>query len=265
MFKEGDAVRIKPNTTLENGTVVQDWAGIVEEVLSEDNCCIILLDAPTLDGLEDDYLEQRLLEGDLPFLEVIDFENLESSTRRDTEEELKRALEDLTDRAMDLEDALEQQRVAQQEELLAAFEKSNSYKNLTAAQQQQAEFVFDFMDTLYEYEGLVYQQWTPEAIKIVCLKEIPGTWIVEAEVFEHLGAVVVAFLQFLGAEKQLPQADALIKTVQAIQSQIPLAAQNKKNWYDPKPLLMEALEAGVDLNDPKAVDAFFLAKEAKKK
>lgn len=265
MFKEGDAVKIKPNTTLENGTVVQDWAGIVEEVFPEDKCCLVLLDALSIDAMEEEHLMQVLLKGGLPFLEVIDFENLELSTRRDTEEQLKKALEDLTDRAMDIEHELEEIRMAQQEKLVDAFEESRFYEQLTPAQQKDTGFMEEFMDTIYEYEGLKPSQWTPEAIQTVCLKEIPATWIAEAEVFENLGAILIAFLQFLGEEQHLQQQEDLIAAVQAINTQIPLVAQDKKNWQEPKPLFMEALKAGVDLEDPRAMDAFFMKRNKKKK
>lgn len=264
MFKEGDAVRIKPNTVLENGTVVQDWAGMVEEVLHEDGYCVVLLDALTIDALEDDYLKQVLKEGGLPFLEVFKFDNLELAPRRDTEKQLKKALDQLTDRAMDLEDEIEEELTAQQEEWLTAFEQSSYYKQLTAVQKGDVEFVGYFIDTVYQVGGGTPQQWTPETIETVCLEEIPGTWITEATVFEHLGEILVAFLQFLGAEKHLQNSKELVETVQAIKEQIPIKAQDPNNWYEPKPLLMEAKEAGVDIHDSKALDAFVLAKKKSK-
>ncbi|WP_339922672.1 hypothetical protein [uncultured Cyclobacterium sp.] len=66
MLRRGDFVKVKQNTRLESGEIVNEWVGEVEEIYKKENCCLITLDTQTLNALDDSYLQACIEEGAEP-------------------------------------------------------------------------------------------------------------------------------------------------------------------------------------------------------
>jgi hypothetical protein len=101
-----DYVSVKPGTLLETGEVVQNWAGQVIEVYPGEGTCLVMLDAPSIDSLSDEYILDCLKEGAEPFQYVFGTEELAPHPRRETDEEALRAIDRLVDRERKLEKSM---------------------------------------------------------------------------------------------------------------------------------------------------------------
>jgi hypothetical protein len=106
MFKRGDFIKVKPNTKLESGDIVNDWTGEIHKVYSEEKTCFVILDAPTINSLEDEILISCIKQGVDPFEYIFSFDDIAIAEKRGTFEEELDALDKLADRVITLEDKL---------------------------------------------------------------------------------------------------------------------------------------------------------------
>lgn len=261
MFKIGDYVKINLNTTLDTGEIVNDWAGEIEAVYPKDKSCIVLLDASTIYKLEDVYIQRAMEEGVEPFLRVFDWENLTLAPRRNTDKEIMEALEHLSDRAIVLEEQMETERLALQDQWVAAFKESPLYASLTPFQKEETHLINSFMDMMYTYEYQHPYQWTSAAVQVICLEFAPSSITADIEVFENYGDILIAFINFLGCQDYIKNSAVLVEEIEQIKAQIPHEAQKSEHWNHSKTLLMGAKAAGVDISDQKAIEAYILAQQ----
>lgn len=265
-IKKNDYVRIKPGTLLETGEEVQDWAGQVTEVYPAEATCLVILDAPSIDNLLDEYLLDCLAIGAEPFQYVFEEEELEPHPRRDTDEEVRRAIDRLVDRERELEKELGMTGEDEMDEdefqklkvhWTERFLQSEQYQKLSEAEQGDADFAVDtLMHYLYNYEGVLPKEWDAPSIKTVCLQWIPRKVSTDALFFEHFGGITIAFLQHLGEVGEIGNAATLISTVAKVKKLIPEVATDPANWGMAKSMMMGAKNAGVDLSSETAMDAY---------
>ena len=259
MFKSGDYVKIKPNTVLFNGEVAENWVGEVDDFFEEENMYLVLLDAITIDQLSDKWILESLEEGGEPFMEFFSADQLELTARRDTDSQIQKALERLADRAIDLEEQIETERNQHNQTLMAQFEQSVFFKDLTDFEQEQSTFILQsFIDGLYVYEHVTINELSLEGIKNCCLDIVPSTLVADKAVFEVYGTVVRAFLQFLKSQNLLSDADAIIHIVEKISPQIPQKAQKSSNWTTEKHYLMQAKAKGIEFKDQEEANDYVL-------
>lgn len=258
MYNEGDFVKVKPNTKLESGEIVNNWAGEVVEVYNSEKCALVHLDALTINLLEDSYIKTCMLEGCLPFEYVFAYEDLEKSTRRSTKKELKKALDNLASRMLDLEVNEEDGYWEQAEQWISEFKQSANYQELGDVEQENADFVLEtFMDYMYNYAYQLPGEWTSSAIKEICLDVVPSKVSAEIECFESYGPVLFQFLTFLGDKGYILNARTLCDAVRKIKNRIPEKAQDPNNWGMAKTMMMLAYAQGVDVSDEEEMEKFF--------
>jgi hypothetical protein len=87
---------------------------------------------------------------------------------------------------------------------------------------------------------------------------VPSTLVADKEVFEIYGTVVRAFLLFLKSQNLLPEADAIISTVEKISPQIAQRAKKSSNWTERKRYLMQAKAKGIKFKDQEEADDYVL-------
>jgi hypothetical protein len=134
------------------------------------------------------------------------------------------------------------------------FLQSEQYQKLSEAEQADADFAVDtLMHYLYNYEGVLPNQWDAASITSVCLEWVPGKVSTEADFFEHFGDIAIAFLQHLGEVGEIGNAATLISAVKKL---IPERAANPANWGMAKSMMMGAQNAGVDMSREVAISDY---------
>lgn len=265
-IKKKDYVRVKPGTQLETGEVVDNWAGEVREIYPEEATCLVMLDAPTIDSLSDEYILSCLEEGVEPFQYIFEIDELEPHPRRDTDEEVRRALDHLVDRELKLEKEHGITNEMDEDEFetlkstwVERFLQSAQYQELSEAEQVDTKFAVDsLMHYLYNYEDVLPGEWDVPSITQVCLEWIPAKVSTEADFFEHFGDITIAFLQHLDEIGEIDNAATLISAVKKIKKRIPERAADPANWGMAKSMMMGAQNAGVDLSSEAAINNYMM-------
>jgi len=259
MFKRGNFIKIKEGTQLESGEIVNGWAGEVHEVYKKEECCLVILDAQTIDLLDDPYLIESIKEGAEPFEYVFSFEDLQLGKRRDTDEQVMEALDKLSSRVLKLEEKLEKLIETQQEEWIKEYSTSHFFQSQTDYQKENSSFIIGtFMDLMRSYEYVTPENWEPENIKEVCLNIVPRKITSESEVFENYGNVVENFLHFLDEKQYIKNGKELANSIEQIKTRIAKKANNPRNWGMAKSMMMGAQESGIDFNNEEDLQSYII-------
>lgn len=262
MFKKGDFISVKPNTQLESGEIVNNWAGEIQEVYTKEKCCLVTFDAQTIDSLEDSYLKASIEEGSEPFEYVFAFKDIEIALRRDTDEQIMTALNKLSSRMIALEEEDVNSYEEEKKEWVEEFEKSSFYETLNNIQKENANFVAGtFMDFMYNYEYVKPSEWSPSSVISVCIEIVPRKITSEIELFENYGDILISFLSYLGSEKHVKNSEELVKAVEKIKTRIPLEANNPNNWGMAKSMMMSAQSEGFDISNQEDIEKFLMLKQ----
>lgn len=264
MLKKGDFVKVKAGTTLESGEIVNNWAGIIQQVFRKEKTAFVELDAPTIDSLSDDYLLACIEEGAEPFEYIFSLDELEISTRRDTYEQTLEAIDRLSSRMLVLEGDEEQMFEELKKAWIEAFMSSTYFQAFNELQKEDVHFATDsFMHYSYSYKGVHPKDWSPTNVRSVCLEIIPRKITTDQAFFENFGEILIDFFKFLGSENHITNAGILIRTVENIKDQIPIEASNPNNWGMAKSLMMSAQEQGIDINNEEDINRFMRLQQAK--
>lgn len=262
MFKKGDYIRVKPNTKLDYGEIVNNWAGEIDTVFLEDEVCMVTLDAETLDALNDDYLISCIEDEVDAFIYAIDFENMELAPRRDTDEQRVAALDRMYARMIELAEVPYSSYQELKEEWLEEFENSYFYKDLNDLLQDNASFVVGtFMDIIYNFESVTPDEWNASNVTMVCLEIVPRKITSEIELFEIYGDILICFFKFIGTKEYIENSDELIAAVEKIKHKIPIEANNPKHWGIAKSMMMSAQSAGVDLSNEEELKKYMMQQQ----
>ena len=211
---------------------------------------LIILDAPTINSLDDSYLISSIEDGAEPFEYVFEFEDIELSSRRDTDKEAMKALDNLASRMIELEGNYEEQQEKQKEKWIEEFIQSKYFVDLSEYQKENASFIIGtFMDFMNNYEYVQPEEWNSSNITEVCLNIVPRKITSELELFENYGDVLMQFFSFLGYEKYLKSSEQIVQAVDKIKASIPVEANNPNNWGMAKSMMMSAQKKGVDFTD----------------
>ena len=259
MFKKGDYIKVKDGIKLESGEIVNDWAGEIHEVYRKEKCCLIILDAPTIDSFDESYLIACIEEGSEPFEYVFEFDDIDLSNRRDTDEEAMKALDNLASKMIKLEETAEEQQEKRKEKWIEEFIESRYFSNLSEYQKENASFIIGtFMDFMNNYEYVQPEEWNSMNITEVCLNIVPRKITSEIELFENYGDVLIPFLSFLGNKKYLENSEQLVLAVNKIKTRIPREADNPNNWGMAKSMMMSAQKKGIEFNNEEEIQNYLL-------
>jgi len=138
-----------------------------------------------------------------------------------------------------------------------AFEKSDQFALLNKTEQQEAEAITEFFaQYAHDYLGESPAQWNPRSVRECCTEILPRKVTAEPVFFEAIAPVLSRFFNFLEAQRLLLNGRALAKAAEGSHKTLVANARDKRNWGPAKYFAMSALEAGVDVRDPAALDAF---------
>lgn len=263
-FQLHDYVRVKPGVLLEEtNEPVPGWEGeiIMLPSIPGDDTYLVALDALSLGQLPEKYLADCIETDEFPdayyFAEVY----LESSVRRDTDEQRAAALARLEPLFDSPEDELDNNKL---EAWLHEFAQSPQYATLTPEEQESAKFNVDmFAEYAFNYRGDQPTDWTIGTVQEVCLELFPRKFTAKIEDFEEAGVVLRLFFAFLDEKKYLKDAGRLQKEMQKIAPQMVANAKDPHNWGMAKSFAMNAFGAGVDMGDVDAMNDFMANYSAK--
>lgn len=265
MLKVGDFAKVKPGIELHSGEIANDWAGEILEIYPGHDTCLIALDAQTLNALSDEYVQECAEEGEDAAEYVFFLDDLEPSTRRDTDRERDLALERLSDRMEEFEfdeDSIENIE-ARNEAWIQEFLTSDFFDKNGEVDQGDAEFTAEtFMRYGLDYIYAPPTEWTSSDVKEICLQFIPRKVSADEEFFQRYGDLLIPFLKFLGARGYVPHANEWIKTVEKIKHRIPIEASNPENWGMAKSMVMGVEAMGLDPTNREDLDKFMMMQQA---
>jgi len=262
MFKKGNYIKVKENTKLITGEIVNNWAGEIQAIYKKEKCCLISLDAQSIDSLSDSYLLGCMKEASEPFQYIFKLDEIELSESRSSDEEVMLAVEKLSSRMIDLGEKLEKEQYKLKEKWIQEFESSKYFDALNNVHKENANFVANtFMDFMHNYEYVQPHEWTSSNVESVCLDIVPRKITSEIETFEYYGDILIQFLIFLGSKNYILNSKKLIKTVQKIKGKIASEAKKTENWGMAKSLMMSAQDQGFDINDEEDIESFMLLKQ----
>src|SRR5438477_1763764 len=140
-----------------------------------------------------------------------------------------------------------------------AFAKSPEFARLSGSQRRKAGAITAFF-AKYTYEYLILSpcEWDCAAVAECCTGILPRKVSAETSFFEAIAPVLRAFFTFLQDQSLLGNGRALAEAVEDLGDEIVTNAEDRGNWGPAKHFVMAAHEAGVDLRDPGALEAFIL-------
>ncbi len=149
--------------------------------------------------------------------------------------------------------------LATADEWYEAFAKGPAFARLNDSHQRKAGAITEFFARYaYEYLGLSPRKWDRGAVVECCTEILPRKVSAEVSYFEAVAPVLSAFFSFLEDESLLPNGRALAKAAASLHDEIVANSEDRSNWGPAKHFVMAAQDAGVDIGDPVALQAFML-------
>ncbi len=140
-----------------------------------------------------------------------------------------------------------------------AFSKSAEFAALSAVQQRETGAITEFFAQYsYTHIGVTPEEWHPGVVWECCTEILPRKVSAEPAFFEAVAPVLTAFFNFLGARSMHRKGRELAKAVAGSREEAMRTAQDQSSWGPAKRFVMAAQEAGVDIQDPKALKAFMV-------
>ena len=141
-----------------------------------------------------------------------------------------------------------------------AFAKSPEFARLSGSQRRKAGAITAFFAKYtYEYLAIAPSEWDCAAVEECCTEILPRKVSAEISFFEAIAPVLSAFFTFLEDQSLLGNGRALAEALKELGDEIVASAEDRGNWGPAKHLVMAAHEAGVDIQDPGAFEAFMQA------
>ena len=138
-----------------------------------------------------------------------------------------------------------------------AFAESREFAGLTEAMQRESGAIIEFFAQYsHTHLGLAPKQWNAASVKECCTEILPQKVSAKSDFFEAVSPVLSAFFGHLGTQSILPNGSALAKAAAKADRAIVANAKDRGAWGFAKNLVMNALEADVDIEDPTAFEAF---------
>lgn len=140
-----------------------------------------------------------------------------------------------------------------------AFSESAEFAGLNESQQRKTGAITEFLARYaYEYLGVTPKEWTPGVVVECCTDILPRKISADPAFFEAIAPVLTAFFNFLGERSLHPKARELAKAAASRHREIVRVSQDRRNWGPAKSMVMAAYDAGVDIQDQKALNAFLV-------
>lgn len=125
------------------------------------------------------------------------------------------------------------------------------------------DFILDtFLNYMYDYQGKTPQKWNLPSVKETLLHYVPTKISAEKELFEVYGDVLLVYFKFL-QERRYVGTKSLQQLIIKVKDKIVENSQDSSTWGPAKTFMMKAINAGVDMDDEKAVKRFMIKEQAK--
>ncbi len=139
------------------------------------------------------------------------------------------------------------------------FARSERFGQLPDAMKDDAKgVVMCFSDFMYAYEGQVPDLWSIAGMEKCCTETMPLRMTGDAQAFESIAPVLSSFFRFLEEAGLLLSAGLLARRVEQLGPIIVQNGTDPSKWGHAKTFGMAAFEAGVDMSNPEAVEAFII-------
>jgi len=140
-----------------------------------------------------------------------------------------------------------------------AFANSPGFARLSDSHRRKAGAITEFFaQYTYQYLALSPGEWDCDAVEDCCTEILPRKVSAERSFFEAIAPVLSAFFKFLEDQSLLRNGRALAEAVEDLDDEIVANADDRSNWGPAKHFVMAAHDAGVDIQNPAALEAFML-------
>lgn len=140
-----------------------------------------------------------------------------------------------------------------------AFAKSPGFSNLSDSHQQEAGAITEFFAShTYEHLDLRPREWNRRAVVKCCTDILPRKVSAKSSFFEAIAPVLSAFFRFLHEQSLLSNGHALADVVEKLGEKIVANSKDRSTWGPAKGFVMAAQDAGVDIQDQAALEAFMM-------
>lgn len=258
-FKLGDVLKLKEGTTnnqIEEGDPVLNSRGKVRKIFG--STIHLELDAISLQELPEELIQTYMDKGWGVYVQAILEEFLEYAHPRTPDEAAIRFQDDLIER-VDTHNGVSKHRI-EYNKWVRHFELSERFEALTSAEKTfTGPALANFYDYMKKHERKVPTNWTPNSVKNVLTKWAPRKLVGNEQTFESFHNIILAFFEFLN-EKGYRDTGKWLSTVADSRETMIAASQKKDRWTSAKRERMEAMEAGVDMDDEMEIWSFSMGK-----
>ncbi len=132
------------------------------------------------------------------------------------------------------------------------------FENLSHEQKDHASSIIEaFFHYLYDYLLILPEDLDNDSLEEVCLDIFPRKISGDESFFKAVVPVLNNFFMFLNYRGIIHNAELLCKKLSQIQVDLLKAAKDPRNWGMAKSMIMDAVEAGVNVEDTEALNTYF--------
>lgn len=145
------------------------------------------------------------------------------------------------------------------ENLIDTFINSIESRQLSSIQINEAYWViYDITEQMYMHFLQTPENWEPSALEYICLEVLPRKIVIEQSFFKAIVPVLMTYLSFLKNKGIITDthAEQLRMNIYQMNDFLVEVALNPANWGFMKTTLMEAMEAGIDMEDEEKLNSY---------
>ena len=145
------------------------------------------------------------------------------------------------------------------ENMIDTFINSIESRQLSSIQINEAYLViFDITKQIYMHFLQAPEDWEPSALEYICLEVLPRKIVTEQSFFKAIVPVLMTYLSFLKNKGIITDtcAEQLRMSIYQMSDLLVEVALNPANWGFMKTTLMEAMEAGIDMEDEEKLNSY---------
>ena len=145
------------------------------------------------------------------------------------------------------------------ENLIDSFINSIESQQLSSIQINEAYLViFDITKQIYMHFLQTPENWEPSALEYICLEVLPRKIVTEQSFFKAIVPILMTYLSFLKNKGIITDthAEQLRMSIYQMSDLLVEVALNPTNWGFMKTTLMEAMEAGIDMEDEEKLNSY---------
>jgi hypothetical protein len=140
-----------------------------------------------------------------------------------------------------------------------AFAETPEFKTLSKARQRDAGAIIEFFAQYsYTYVALTPEEWNVSGVIELCTDVLPRKISAGPDFFAAISPVLFAFFSYLARHSLVRDGDGMAEAARDCHDEIVTNSQDRSSWGPAKHFVMAAREAGVDIHNPEALNAFMV-------